>query len=1046
MQRALPARNRRRSAKSISYASASAYELLALEQRVMLSGSMIAKPLAVFGQIGDGGLARIGGIVFFDNHEADNPGTGSPGVMTLDDNGIPNVEVDITNTTSGVTQNVVTDANGQYLFSDLAAGTYTVTVVPPTFAGTPAYKVGPLGIGGNAFARNVFSQTAVAGGLPANSVSVTVTNNTDDSNTENCGMYTTTPPPPFIGGLVFNDKDADGLFDNADTGIGNVTVNLLDANGNILFSAQTVAAPVGGGTASTNAPVGSYSFPATLLAPSTMGGGGVPFDAPYRIQFVMPGNFSFTSNKEVNNSPTLYSWANTSTDITDPIVIKSRVGTNPPLSDTAQTDVNCGFFNLTVTVSGPFHPANSPDPDDGNTGILRPLTGTASALFAVTVSPLVPVQEFIPWFTQNGPAQPGGTLLGQTIDSALAGTDYTANGGVLEFDVSPKPVSLLLTVQVLGYVGVVNDRQFTVGVTPPPGFLTVPTPPQVQCIILNTSFPQATIGDFSGVRPTTGTTDFPFDVTLSAPVGLVGTFTGAPFNVFVAYNTEDFSAKQPIDYTTTASGTTGLMFNPNSLTLTGQIQVPVIGGTNPELSRQFHVLVDVPESNTSTIGTPAFGVGTILPNTPPQLSIAGSSVTENLLGLAQLPFTVTIDPALPQTLTFNYATSDGTAIAGLDYAATSGSFTLVAGQVTQTIFVPVFRRFLSAQDKTLNMTISTTDPDINVITPTAVGTIHDLALVALPFSGKKKATYTDYLTDPVSVSLTGPGTGNVVFIGDTSVNTNAFEILVDGGTAATSLTINVRKGKQTSFQNILVSSSIGAIQAKSSNILGLITIAGSLNTLALNYMAGVNLTVGAGTGSLNLNVGQSVGTTITSAIPIGTLTALAYLSNSTTPVNLSAPSIAKINIKGAFGSTTVQTDSIGSVNVAGLMSGVSLLAVDSLGPITAKAIASCTFFAGMASTLTTLPTASTDFANKSASIASIRATNAGGFSNSLIAAWRIGAVNLGKIATNNGGTPFGVSGDQITSVTGIGTSNIHLVNINDLTPPLIQNDFNIRPF
>ncbi len=1012
----------------------------------MLSSSMVAKPLAVFGQIGDGTGARVGGIVFYDNHEGDNPNTGSPGVDTIDDNGIPNVEMDITNNTSGVTQNVVTDASGHYLFTQLAAGTYTLKVVPP-----PNYLIGPLGVGGNAFARSVFAQTGT-GAAGAGTATVTVaTNEIDHANTENCGMYDTTDKAPFIGGIVFNDADADGLMDNGETGIGNVVVNLLDANGNILFNTTTIAPSIGGGPPVGGGTVGAYSFPATLLAPDTMGNGGVPFDAPYRVQFIMPtgpNGFSFTSNKEVNNSPTIYSWANPTTDITDPIVIKSRQGISPQVSDTTQTDVNCGFFNLTVTVQGPFNSVGSPDSFDPNTGVLRPAPGaTVNALFEVSVSPLVPITEFIPWFTLNGPAQTGpNNLLGSNIDPAVAGTDYVTNGGVLEFDVSTTQENKLLSVQVLGYIGVVNDRQFTVGVTPPPGFRTVPTPPQVPCVILNDSFPQATIGDFSGVRPTTTTTNFPFDITLSAPVGLAGSFTGAPFNVFVAYNTEDFSAKQPNDYVTTSSGVAGLMFNPNQLTLTGQIQVPVTPGTNPELARQFHVLVDVPDSNTSTVGTPAFGVGTILPNTPPQVSIAGSSVTENLLGLAQLPFTVSIVPALPETVTINYATSDGTAIAGLDYIATSGSFTLAAGQVTQTIFVPVFRRFLTAQDKTLNMTISTTNPDVNIITPTAVGTIHDLALVAIPFSSKKKATYTDYLTDPVNVQLSGPGTGNVVFIGSTSVNTNAFEILVDGATSATSLTINVHNGKQTSFQNILVTSSIGAIQAKSSNILGLIAVSGSLNTLAANYLAGVNLTVGAGTGSLNLNLGQSVGTTITSAIPIGTLSALAFLSNSSTPVNVTAPSIQRINIKGAFGSTTVHTDSIGSTNASGLMSDVSLLATDTLGPITAKSIVGCTFFAGMASGLTTLPTASTDFANKSASIASVRSTNAGGFSDTLIAAWRIGAVNLGKITTNNNGIPFGVSADQINSVTGTGTAPIHLVNVNDLTPPLIQGDFNVRPF
>jgi hypothetical protein len=1056
MRRALRAKNSRRNLRLNSCSSSVAYELLALEHRMLLSTGMVATPLAQFGTVGDGNNNNgdeLGGIVFYDNHNADAPGVGTPGQKTPDDDGIPYVEVDIRGKNSGTNQDVVTNNGsdptlpiGGYLFSDLPDDTYTITVVPP-----PTYMVGPLGTSGNIFVNNVFSQTT-------NSVTVTVNGDDDFNNRENCGMFTSTDVPPFIGGMVFNDANADGLLDNNEKGIGGVIVNLLNADGT---PTGIPFATTGNGQMGTI--VGAYSFPTAVLLPTTAGAPSITIGNSYIVQFTMPGNFAFVSNKEVNNSPTIFSWVDTTTVETDPLLIQRRnfvtapAGTTAPNpTDTSLTDVNCGFYNLTVTLKGPLNGVAGPDPNDPNTnGIPRPLTGTAPALFSVTITPLVPVTEFVPWTTIDGTlrASPDGTAnLGEEIDPATAGVDYTAASGVFEFDVSKQPEAKLITISVLGFIDVVNDRRFQVSITPPAGFLTVPTPPVVNCVILNTSFAQATIGDFSAIRPTTTTTDFPFDVTLSAPTGFVGTFAGAPFNTYIAYTTADFSAKQPVDYQTTTSITTPpsevdeVVLAPDTLFEANAIEVPVTPGIDPELPKQFHVLVAIPVSNTSTIGTPIFGTGTIEPNTLPELSVAGSSVTENLLGLAQLPFTVTLDPALPTAVTVNYATSDGTAVAGLDYIDTSGTLTFAPGQVTQTIFVPVYRRFLAAQDKTVNMTISTPTADINVTTPTAVGTIQDLALVALPFSNNKKATYTDYLTDPVSVQLSGPGTGNVVFIGTTSVNTNAFEILVDGATSATTLSVIVRKSHQTSFQNILVTSSIGSIMAKTSNVLGLITISGSLNNLALNYMAGVNLTVGAGTGSLSLNLGQSVGTTITSAIPISSLTALAFLSSSTTPVDLTAPSVGKINIKGAFSSTTVQADSIGPVTVSGAITGVSLLATDSLGPIVAKGIANSIFFAGMSTTLTTLPTASTDFANKSASIVSVKTTMAGGFSNSLIAAWSIGTVNLGKIATNNGGTPFGVSGDQIASVIGLGTAPIHLVNVNDLTAPLIQGDFNVRPF
>src|SRR5262249_46779209 len=62
-------------------------------------------------------------------------------------------------------------------------------------------------------------------------------------------------------------------------------------------------------------------------------------------------------------------------------------------------------------------------------------------------------------------------------------------------------------------------------------------------------------------------------------------------------------------------------------------------------------------------------ITTVIP--PPQLSIAGVSVTEGNSGTTTAVFTVTLSPPATQTVTVHYATSDGTATAGSDYTATS---------------------------------------------------------------------------------------------------------------------------------------------------------------------------------------------------------------------------------------------------------------------------------------------------------------------------------------------------------------------------------------
>ena len=52
-------------------------------------------------------------------------------------------------------------------------------------------------------------------------------------------------------------------------------------------------------------------------------------------------------------------------------------------------------------------------------------------------------------------------------------------------------------------------------------------------------------------------------------------------------------------------------------------------------------------------------------------------------------FTVTLEPAASQTVTVSYATADGSAVAGVDYVATSGALTFAPGVVAQPINVTV---------------------------------------------------------------------------------------------------------------------------------------------------------------------------------------------------------------------------------------------------------------------------------------------------------------------------------------------------------------------
>src|SRR5207253_10021266 len=83
------------------------------------------------------------------------------------------------------------------------------------------------------------------------------------------------------------------------------------------------------------------------------------------------------------------------------------------------------------------------------------------------------------------------------------------------------------------------------------------------------------------------------------------------------------------------------------------------------------------------------GVWTSPPPPPPSIAIGDVTITEGNTGTRAAVFTVTLSAAASQPVTVAYATANGTATAGSDYTAASGTLTIPAGQTTGAITVPV---------------------------------------------------------------------------------------------------------------------------------------------------------------------------------------------------------------------------------------------------------------------------------------------------------------------------------------------------------------------
>ena len=89
---------------------------------------------------------------------------------------------------------------------------------------------------------------------------------------------------------------------------------------------------------------------------------------------------------------------------------------------------------------------------------------------------------------------------------------------------------------------------------------------------------------------------------------------------------------------------------------------------------------------------------------PPAISVSDATVQE--AEGAVLVFTATLSHASSRTVTVDYATSDGTAVAGSDYTAASGALTFNAGDTSQTVQVAVLTDSDDEGQETLILTLS----------------------------------------------------------------------------------------------------------------------------------------------------------------------------------------------------------------------------------------------------------------------------------------------------------------------------------------------------
>jgi hypothetical protein len=272
---------------------------------------------------------------------------------------------------------------------------------------------------------------------------------------------------------------------------------------------------------------------------------------------------------------------------------------------------------------------------------------TTDMVFSVTLSQPSDIPVTVDFATTDG--------------SATAGTDYQTISGTLTF--APGEVNKTVTVTING------DR-----LAEPTEDLTLNLSNATNAAI-NTGQASGDIVDnepladisFAPSQPEgdAGTTVFTFTISLSEPASDL---------VLVNYATADAGATAGSDYQA-ISGT--LTFAPGETSKT--ISLVAYGDRVLEYDESFVVY----------LSSGAASAGMIQNDDGPVMNITDNSVYEGDSGSTFIGFTVWLSMPATETVTVDFSTFDGTAIAGSDYLATNGTLTFAPGETSQTIWVEV---------------------------------------------------------------------------------------------------------------------------------------------------------------------------------------------------------------------------------------------------------------------------------------------------------------------------------------------------------------------
>jgi hypothetical protein len=256
------------------------------------------------------------------------------------------------------------------------------------------------------------------------------------------------------------------------------------------------------------------------------------------------------------------------------------------------------------------------------------------------------------------------------------------------------------------YVPLVFTGSGSLNATAPPNANVAP--PGYYMLFLLNSAGVPSVSKWIRLVPASGASSFQFNSATFNVAEEAGTVTitvsrsGGTGLATVDYATSDGSALAGTDYTS-VSGT--LNFADGEIT-PKTFSVRIFNDTDLEAPETINLTLSNPSAGDS-LGTPNSAMLSITDNDslPPTLQFGSAAYTVNETS-ATATITVTRTGATNTQVSVNYATSNGSALAGQDYTASSGTLTFLANDIAEPFTVPITVDSTVETDETVNLTLS----------------------------------------------------------------------------------------------------------------------------------------------------------------------------------------------------------------------------------------------------------------------------------------------------------------------------------------------------